>query len=531
MKYIVVPERKTLVLACKEREKILNIFPTAKEFTYKGKQLIALPHQLDEVRVLNNLGVLAPAPILHYYDWPGQYKPMGPQRQAAAFLTVHPRAFNLSAMGSGKTLATLWAYDYLRSIGLLKSAIITAPLSTLERAWGDEIFKHFPHLSFSVLHGSKQRRLKLLEQRSDLYIVNHDGIEIIAPAVAQRSDIGLVVVDEVAVFRNSATDRYKALYKLVDRANMMVWGMTGTPIPNAPTDAWAQIRLVDKTRVSKHFGAFRDTTMSKISQFKWMAKPGAIDTVQAAMQPAIRFTREQCVELPPTTFTTYTVEMSPEQKAAYEQMKNRMRMEYENGQAQAVNEADKASKLSQIACGAVLMRGGQPIFIPAKSRVNLVKEIIEQSGSKVLVFVPFIAALKALHEELCKDWPFELVYGGTSKTDRDAAFSRLQDAPLRECRGIVANPAAMAHGLTLTAANTIIWFAPTNSHETFDQANHRIIRTSQKQKTLIAMIEGSPVEKKAYARLQSRQEMQGLLLELFNDQELPDKKHTGILVN
>ena len=133
-------KKKALLLKSREPDRITNVIPTAKQFTVKGVPYVAVPHKLTETKVLRNLGYEPPAPIREYYDWPGRYKPFDAQREAAAFLSMYDRAFNLSELGTGKSLASLWAYDYLRSIGHLHKVLVVSPLSTLERTWADEVF-------------------------------------------------------------------------------------------------------------------------------------------------------------------------------------------------------------------------------------------------------------------------------------------------------------------------------------------------------------------------------------------------------
>lgn len=525
--FIVSAAQKAIVLNPAVPEMLCNLLPMAKPFQLHGQTLYAVPHDVDVVRLLRNVGVQVPSPILHQYQWKGKYAPFEAQRETAAFLTLNPRAFVLNDMGTGKTMATMWAYDFLRGIGKRQRMLVVAPLSTLERTWGDTVFANFPHLSFAVLHGSKDRRLKLLKQPHDVYIVNHDGLEVIAPALYEevksgkkvtgvrnlRPDIDVIVIDEIAVLRNSATDRYKVTEKICQEPDRIVWGLTGTPIPNEPTDAWAQIKLVDATRVPKYFGRFRDMTMNKINQFKYVARKDALETVQKHMQPAIRYSREDCVDLPETLYQTRHIPLTAQQKQVYEDIRLRMKAEEEAGTVRAVNEADKLMKLVQVAAGAVYTTDGDIVDIDNNGRLRELLEIIEQAQGKVIVFVPFIAALKNLHAEVSKHYPTELVYGGTSKNDRDTAFWRFTNLPSTESRVLLANAAAMSHGLTLVEANTIVWWAPHTSHETFDQANHRIIRPGQKLNTFIIMMEGSEVERKIYARLQQRQATQGLLLD------------------
>ena len=510
--FIVSAKQKALVLNPANPEMLTTLLPMAKPFPYRGHTLYAVPHDVDVVRLLRNVGVPAPAPILHQYDWPCAY-PGGPfpsQKEAAAFMTLHPRSFNLSEMGVGKSLSTLWAFDYLRATGKRKRMLVVAPLSTLERTWGDEIFKHFPHLQFAVLHGTKERRQKLLAHPHDVYIINHDGVEVIAADLAKRDDIDVITIDEIAVLRNGSTSRWKATELLCRPPERIVWGLTGTPIPNEPTDAWAQVKLVKPENVPKYFGRFRDMTMLKFGPYKWVARKDALETVHKIMQPSIRFTREI---LPDTTYQYRHIELSAQQKRMYEDVRQRMKSEAEEGTVRAVHEADKLMKLVQVAAGAVYTTEGEIATLDNKGRLAEVMDIIEQSEGKVIVFVPFIAALHDVRGQIAKHHPTEMVYGGTKKTDRDTAFWRFQELPASESRVLVANAAAMSHGLTLTEASTIVWWAPTTSHETFDQANHRIIRTGQKRKTLIVMLEGTDVERKIYARLQQKQDTQGLFLE------------------
>ena len=463
--------------------------------------------------MLRNLGFDPPAPITAYYDWPGQYTPFIHQRSTSEFLTTNPRAFCLNGMGSGKTLSALWAFDYLRKAGIVKRMLVISPLSTLERAWGDEIFRNFFDMTFTVLHGSQDKRRKLLANNFDVYIINHDGLKNreLLGQLKEKDGLDVIVIDEIASFRNASTDRWKALFRLVNE-KAWVWGLTGTPTPNAPTDAWAQCRLIEPTRVTKYYGQFRDAVMKPLTRYKWVAREGALDLVKAAMQPSIRFSREDCIDLPPTTFVTRQAELTPDQSAAFNSMLRQLKAETAGGQITAINEAVKLSKLIQICCGVAYGTAGT-VAIPATNRIELVKEIIEESDSKVLVFVPLTAALLAVADALRKDFTVEVVHGETSKTKRDLIFKDFQSG--KNPRVLVANPATLSHGLTLTAASTIIWFAPINSNETYQQANARIVRPGQKLNTLIVNIEATEVERRIYARLQGKQKMQGLLLEML----------------
>lgn len=510
---IVSTATKTVVLRLANPHRVATVVPTARLFDHgEHRDLVAVPHRLDEIRVLNNMGIAAPSPIKYYYDWPGQYAPFEAQIETSSFLTLNPKAFVLNDMGTGKTLAALWAWDYLRSQGMASKLLVVSPLSTLERTWADEVFGSFPHLTVGVLHGTKDRRLKVLAGDYDVYVINHDGLGVIQDELVARTEIDTVIVDEVATFRNAGTKRWKTVNK-VCTGRARVWGLTGTPTPNSPTDAWAQCRLIAPEKVPRYFGAFRDSVMRQQGPFKWTPRPGAADVVGAAMQPAIRFTREQCVDLPPTIYQTHAVDMSKEQKAAYKDMLNKLHLEYDGGQVLAVNEAVKHNKLCQIACGVVYGTKGEEVVLPMEGRMAVLREVIENAGTKTIVFIPFRAALERVAEELRDTYTVGVIHGGVSKSARDRVFSDFMND--KDPQVLVAQPASMSHGLTLTAANTIVWWSPVSSGETFEQANARIIRPGQKHTQFLVTLEGSAVERKIYERLRTRKSMQGLLLELL----------------
>jgi len=130
--------------------------------------------------------------------------------------------------------------------------------------------------------------------------------------------------------------------------------------------------------------------------------------------------------------------------------------------------------------------------------------------------VPFTHALKGVHDRLLKDGvDVAMVDGSTAKTERDRVFNLFQNTG--KFKVIAAHPGCMAHGLTLTAADTIVWFGPTTSNETFEQANARIRRVGQKHKQLVLMLQATNAERKMWARLRSKQRIQDNLLELFAD--------------
>ena len=508
-----VPERRAVVLRLRNPARLLKALPTARAMGKPG--YVAIPHELDETKFLNNLGIRVPAPILHHYAWPCQFTPFDAQRQTAAMLTMHSRAFVLNEIGTGKSLSVLWAYDYLRLQGKAKALLVIAPLSTLERTWADEVFTHLTHLRYSVVYGSKAQRRRALQAEADVYIINHDGVAVVLDELCQHDRITHVAVDELAqVARNARTRRWKTLDQLINKRKrpLACWGMTGTPTPNAPTDAWAQSKLITPGKAPRSFTKFRDMTMYQRGPYTWVEKEDAIETVRSRLVPATRYTRDECIDLPDCMYETRVAQLTTEQDAAYKAMAAKLKAEINAQEVLAVNEAVKVSKLIQIACGAAYDVDRNEVAIPNHHRHDVLLEVIQATRHKVIVYVPYIAPLLVVDEFLrSQGITTGVVYGAVKTSERDRIFRAFQraDSP----RVLVAQPAAISHGLTLTAASTIVWFAPTTSNDIYEQANGRITRPGQRNTQHIIHLEGTHIEHKTYERLKKKQRMQGILLD------------------
>ena len=514
-----IKEKEAVLLRVREPSRITTVIPTAKLLK---NHIVAVPHRPEEMKVLSNLGFDGiPNPLRTNYEFPkagGRYDPFAAQVETADFLSMNNRCFVLNSMGTGKTVSSLWAYDYMLSRKQVNKVLIICPLSTMERTWADEVFKTFPHLDATVIYGTRQRRLKLLNQDSHIYIINIDGIKTIKEALAKRDDIDLVIVDEVAMFRNASTARWKELNEILNKQSQRrVWALTGMPTPNSPLDAWAQVKVVtpNNPQLPKYFGKARDVLMRQLTQFKWVPRDNANDTIKEWMQPAIRFSLDDCTDLPEQIHISRDAQMSEEQKKAYVEMLSSLKTEYEGGELLAVNEAVKANKLVQIACGVAYGKEGETIVLPSADRINVLKEIIEESEGKVIVFVPLTGVLEELAFELGQQWEVATIHGGTPKTQRDDIFHDFQTKKTPHV--LIANPATMSHGLTLTAATTIIWYAPVHSNDIYEQACARVRRPGQKKTTVIAHIAASEVERRIYQRLKTKQKMQGLLLDMMKE--------------
>jgi SNF2 family DNA or RNA helicase len=477
---------------------------------------VAVYWGLDEARVLKNLGVKdVPSPIVRKYPWPGRYKPMAHQVETAAFLTLHRRAFVFSEPGTGKTLSALWAADYLMQRGEVRRVLILCPLSIMQSAWVGDISNSIIHRSAIVAHHPQaSRRIEMIQQNYEIVITNYEGLNLIADEINSNGKFDLVIVDEANAYKTATTRRWKALASII-KPNTFLWMMTGTPASQSPVDAYGLAKLVNPDGVPKFFTAWRDKVMNKVTMFKWAPKADAKDIVHEALQPAIRFTKEQCLDLPPVVTTTREVPLTPQQAKYYNLLKERMVVQAAGETISAVNAAAGVSKLLQISCGAAYTDDKEVVEFDAAPRLGVLEEILEETSRKVLIFALFRSSIDGIHTHLLKKGiAAECIHGGVTASKRADIIRRFQDTP--DPRVLVMQPQATAHGITLTAADTVVFYGPLMSVEQYIQCIARADRKGQNSdKVTVIHIEGSPIEKKMFKALGGKVSDNSLLTEMF----------------
>jgi len=506
---------KAVVYTLRNPEQVTQCVPVAKQL---DAHRVAVPVRYQTMEMCNRLGLPIVNPMRVEYGWPAKpgLKPFAHQGIMSGFAALHPKHFNLSDMGTGKTLSCLWAADYLMRLGMVKKALIICTLSTMDAVWAQELMVNWlDRRSSAILHGTVDKRLERLGQDVDFYILNHDGVSVrgIADALIKRPDIDLVIVDEASAFKHSGALRYRNLRRIL-QPKPRVWLLTGTPAANSPTDAWGIAKLIDATPMSQF--AFRDRTMIRISQFKWVPRADAAQTVAATLQPSIRFNRDDCIDLPPVVYETRQSRLSDKQKKAYEDMKEALALTMHDGTViDAVNEAVLRNKLIQISCGALYGPDHEIHHLDAGPKLDELKQVLDSVSEKVIVFAPLTSVVHMLYRHISKEYTAEVITGAVSQKERTRIFGAFQttDSP----RIIVADPRAMAHGLTLTAASCIVWFGPIDSLEIYLQANARINRPGQVNKMLIVHLAATPVEKEIYRRLAEKESLQGAVLQIVEN--------------
>ena len=288
-----------------KKSKVIASYPN-------GVHSVAVHWGVNEIADLTSLRLKnVPSRIKKDYTWPGIFKPFKHQEETSEFLSKHKRAYCLSEAGTGKTSGVIWAADYLMLQGSVKRMLVVCPLSIMQAAWQSDFFKTAMHRTVALAHGTPTKRKKILAENTEVVIINYDGIEIVEKEI-KNGGFDLVVVDEANYIKTVSTRRWKALNRIIND-DTWVWLMTGTPAAQSPADAYGLAKLVNPKGVPKYAGTFKDMVMQKVSQFTWVPRINAQDIVFKTLQPAIRHTKDECLDLPAVLYTTREVPITPQQ--------------------------------------------------------------------------------------------------------------------------------------------------------------------------------------------------------------------------
>lgn len=483
-----------------------------------GEQADVLVYwQLEEMQTLAKIfeSFNIPSPITRDYKWPGLYTPFKHQITTAAFLTLRERAFCFNEAGTGKTSAVIWAADYLMTQKVIKRVLVICPLSIMYSAWQADVFKTAMHRTVAVAYGDAKKRKKIINGDYEFVIINYDGVGIVREDIS-KSGFDLIVVDEANAYKTTTTQRWKTLAKLLAPSTRL-WMLTGTPASQSPLDAFGLARLVSPAKVPRYFTSWRDQVMIPTTRFKWTPKNSSRQDVYTALQPAIRFTKSECLDLPPVMYQTRLVPLTPQASKYYTMLKTQLLIEAAGEEVSAVNAAAALSKLLQISGGAVYTDKHDVVEFDISPRLNTLMEVIDETEHKVIIFVPFRHTIDVVARHLTSQGVTnEIINGDVPARERAVIINRFQTADLP--RVLIIQPQAASHGVTLTAANTVVFWSPVMSVETYLQCIARIDRVGQKNNMTVVHLQGSEVERKMYAMLQGKVDMHEKLVDLYKQE-------------
>lgn len=433
------------------------------------------------------------------------------QRVAVGHLQRNPRSALFLDMGLGKTAATLSALtpEHL-------PALVTAPKRVTETVWGPEGRLWRPDLRVGVAAGRRDQRERVLAQRDryDVVVVGRDNL---ADAIPIAKDFRTFVIDEMSGFKSWSSRRFKAA-KRITRTMPHVIGMTGTPSPNGMMDLWAQMYLLDQgERLGTTLTGFRDRYFTPGPRLpngvitRWDIRPGAQNRIQHLIEDiCLSMTTDGRLDLPPVTFNEIQVPLPPAVRETYRRMKDTLVADLGllGGEVHtAANAAVLSGKLSQISAGFLYvddadLRGGQ-YHVLHREKVQAVQEIVEGTGSPVLVFYRFNA-----EKDLIR----------ASMPDKVHTIEE-PDIIDRWNRGeipvLLVHPASTGHGLNLQyGGHTIVWSSIPWSLEEWEQANKRLARQGQTQPVVIhVLLSPRTIDAVVLRRLEQKGSVQDALRE------------------
>lgn len=448
------------------------------------------------------------------YEWPGLFKPFDHQKTTSAFLVSNKRAFCFNEAGTGKTSSVIWSADYLMNAGVIKRVLIVCPLSIMYSAWLADLFKVAMHRKSAVAYGSASKRKKVIEGDYEFVIINYDGVGIVQEEI-EKADFDLIVIDEANAYKSATTQRWKTMKKIAT-FDKGLWMLTGTPASQSPLDAFGLAKFVNPNSVPRFFTAWRDKVMIRISQYKYVPKPDAQQIVFDALQPAIRFTKDECLDLPDVMYQYRDAPLSSQQQKYYKILRDDMLFKASGEEISAVNAGAMLTKLLQLSGGAVYTDSGDVLEFDIAPRLRVLEEVLEEASHKVIIFVPYRHTINIVHNYLNKKgYSNEIINGDVSASARGEIFNRFQttDNP----KVLVIQPQAASHGVTLTAADTLVFWSPVMSVETYIQCIARIDRVGQKNKMTVIHLEGSEVERKMYKMLEKKIDVHEKLVDLYQN--------------
>jgi SNF2 family DNA or RNA helicase len=435
---------------------------------------------------------------------------------ARDFLRGRGRAALFLDMGLGKTAAALSALEDRHL-----PALVVAPKRVAENVWPHEASLWRPDLRVAVAAGSPAERRAQMARDVDIVVIGRDNLRDVLSEPPRPRPYRTVIVDELSGFKNRASVRWKTARKIVaDKHVESVWGLTGTPSPNGLIDIWAQIYLLDSgARLGKNITTYRNRYFYPGAQLangvitEWIPReetPGNVERLLSDI--CLSMETDGRIELPPVTHNRVSVDLPPQVQKVYQRMKNDLVVDlreiFDGEIHSAANAAVLTSKLAQISAGFMYvddadLRNHQYTILH-REKVLALQEIVEGTGSPVLVFYRFQAELEMIRAAL----PTAQLVSDPGVIDSWNAGR----VPV-----MLAHPASAGHGLNLQhGGHTIVWTSLPWSLEEWEQANKRLARQGQKHPVVIhSLMGGRTIDHLIHAALLEKTSVQRRLLEFL----------------
>lgn len=447
------------------------------------------------------------------------------QKTAIEFIKKNKVAGLLLDMGLGKTVSTLTAAnDLMYDEFEIGPVLVIAPKLVAETTWPDEVkqWEHLSHLRVSVISGNPQQRERAYDQQADIYTVSRDNVVWLVDLMRKRKEqkFDFLVIDESSSFKNHRSRRFRALKKIHKTFKRVVI-LTGTPAPNGLIDLWSQYYLLDSgERLGRTIGDYRRNHFKPgMSRghvvYEWNIQDLAAEEAihERISDITLSMKSKDFLTLPERVDNIIELNLTSKERKVYEELEREYILEVEGETVVADGGASLASKLLQLANGAIYVEPEledeerTQVTIHDHKLDALNRIVDDAQGQPILVFYSF----QSDAERIKKRFPKAEKVG-----DKDNVVKRWNDG---EISMLLAHPASAGHGLNLQRGGHIaVWYGLTWSLELYEQANARLHRQGQDKTVVVHHLTISDtIEQKVMTSLQSKATVQDGLLQAIKD--------------
>ena len=416
----------------------------------------------------------------------------------------------LMEMGTGKTLTAIAIVGALLLLAGIQRVLIVAPLSIVG-VWRDE-FERFAGFEYdlAVLEGSVAKKADTLRhltgKRLQVAVVNYESSWRMERDLMQWHP-DMIIADEGHKIKTHNISASKTLHRLAARAAYRLL-LTGTVITNKPVDVFSQYKFADPRIFGNSFYQFRNR------YFDMVGYGGYTPVMKRYMEPefmqrlhsiAYRVTKAECLDLPETTDVIQRVDLEPDAQRLYRQLVKDSYAEISRDTVTATNVLTRLLRLMQLTGGFLSGDENPGAEQVSTAKLNALNELIDsalENGQKVVVIARFIPEIRAITKMLGRKGLDYAQISGEVK-DRDDQVARFQNDP--ECRVFVGQVATAGMGITLTAANLMVFYSLDYSMSNYDQCKARIHRVGQHHPcTYVHLVARGTVDEKVLRALRDK---------------------------
>lgn len=402
----------------------------------------------------------------------------------------------LFEMGCGKTLTAIAIAGAGYQMGKVERLLIVAPTSVVA-VWPKELqeYAKFKYTCKTLL-GEKKQRIKQIDdllkfpfKALKVAVINYESTW--RPEILEKLkefDADMVIADESQRIKTYDAAQSKAMHELGDQARYKLI-LSGTPVQTAAIDIWSQYRFLDKTVFGDNFFKFRGryAIMGGYGNKKIVGYKDLEGLIKKEHSIAFRVTKDEALDLPEQTFETRKIQFSQKEKNLYERIKKDSYAELDGGgHITATTVLTRLLRLQQLAGGFLVQDDAQKPQLVSRAKLDALADIIEDyvigSGKKLVIFARFIAEVKAIMELAGKVLPKELkqvaIYGDIKKKDRGGIVKQFQEDPNTVL--FIGQIDTAGTGITLTAADTCVYYSKNFNYATYSQSLSRIHRIGQR---------------------------------------------------